>query len=587
LQADGSCAAQLKLQIRAQTIKPKTDSILPMMRLRILLSFLLVLTFLQSDAGGRTNQSQSGLVVADNEFAGAAGMEILKRGGNAVDAAVATALALSVVDQASSGLGGGGFMVIYIAKEKKAFALDFRETAPAAARRELYMKDGQAVPSASLTGALAVAVPGEAAGLIEARRRFGSLPLSTLAAPAIKLAHGGFPLDPALRVAIERHRENMKKFPDLGRIYMPNGEMPKGGDLIRQPELAETLTAIGKEGAAVFYRGWIGQAIVATIKKAGGVMTLDDLKNYRPVWREPLIGTYRDRTVIAMPPPSSGGVAILQMLNTLETYRLGDLQHNSPAYLHLLSEAMKHAFADRAQFLGDPDFVHVPVGKLTAKNYAAWIRKRIVMDKTQPPAYYGYHNFNAEKGGTTHFSVIDRFGNAVACTQSVNTRFGSKLLARRAGIVLNNEMDDFAIHPETGNVYGLFGNEANSLKPGKRPLSSMSPTIVLRGNRPEVVIGAAGGPRIITATLQSILNILDFGMPVAPAVSSPRVHHQWLPDRLNVEPGITPEAKAALQQRGHIVREQTSLGVVQAITWEGGRMDGAVDPRKVERARTE
>jgi gamma-glutamyltranspeptidase/glutathione hydrolase len=248
---------------------------------------------------------------------------------------------------------------------------------------------------------------------------------------------------------------------------------------------------------------------------------------------------------------------------------------------------MKHAFADRAQFLGDPDFVHVPVGKLTGKNYGEWMRKRIAMDKTQPLPYYGYYHFNAEKGGTTHFSVIDRFGNAVACTQSVNTRFGSKLLVPRTGIVLNNEMDDFAIHPEVGNVYGLIGNDANSLKPGKRPLSSMSPTIILRGNRPELVVGAAGGPRIITATLQTIVNILDFAMPVASAVSSPRVHHQWLPDRLNVERKITPETRRDLEQRGHTLREQASLGVVQAITWDGAKMNGTADPRKVERARTE
>lgn len=554
---------------------------------RIFFYFVFLFIFVDIGARARTAQSDGGLVVADSKLASQAGMEILRRGGNAVDAAIATALALSVVDQASSGLGGGGFMVIYLAKEQKAFALDFRETAPAASRRELYMKDGQPVPAASLTGALAAAVPGEVAGLVEARKRFGSLPLPLLTAPAIKLASEGFPVDTTLRVAIERQQANMKRFSDLGRIYMPNGELPQEGDRIRQPELAETLKAIAKNGAEDFYIGWIGQAIVATINKAGGVMTLDDLKNYRPVWREPLIGSYRNRTVITMPPPSSGGVAILQMLNILEGHKLADFEYNSAPYLHLLGESMKHAFADRAEFLGDPDFVHVPVGKLTGKNYAQWLRRRIATDKTQPLPYYGYRHFNAEKGGTTHFSVIDRYGNAVACTQSVNTRFGSKLLVPRAGIVLNNEMDDFAIHPEVGNVYGLIGNDANSLKPRKRPLSSMAPTIVLRGNRPELVVGAAGGPRIITATLQTIVNILDFAMPVTAAVSSPRVHHQWLPDRLNVEPKITPDTKRALEQRGHVLREQTSLGVVQAITWDGAKMNGAADPRKVERARTE
>ena len=555
---------------------------------RIGFFFFFVIAIFQSDAYARTLRSTTGLVVADSELASEAGMEILRRGGNAVDAAVATALALSVVDQASSGLGGGGFMVFYRAKDKQSFALDFRETAPAASRRELYMKDGKPAASLSLTGALAVAVPGEVAGLIEARRRFGTLALSILAAPAIKLAGEGFPLDSALGVAIERQQANMKRFADLGRVYLPNGEVPKDGQTIRQPELAETLKAIAQQGEAVFYRGWIGAAIIETIKKAGGVMTLDDFKNYKAVWRKPLIGSYRNHTVIAMPPPSSGGVAILEMLNILEGYPLGEFQHNSAFYLHLLSEAMKHAFADRAQFLGDSDFVNVPVGKLTAKNYAEWIRKRIEPDKTRPPAFYGYYNFHSEQGGTTHFSVVDRFGNAVAVTQSVNTRFGSKLLVPKTGIVLNNEMDDFSIHPEVGNVYGLVGNQANSLQPNKRPLSSMSPTIILQNDQPELVVGAAGGPRIINATLQTILNVIDFHMPVKAAVAAPRIHHQWLPDRLNIEPKISAEVQNALKQRGHTLREQTSLGVVQAITRrDNNTLNGAADPRKIERARTE
>jgi len=316
-------------------------------------------------------------------------------------------------------------------------------------------------------------------------------------------------------------------------------------------------------------------------------MTLEDLKNYKAVWREPLIGTYRNRTIVTMPPPSSGGVALLEMLNILEGYKLDQLQHNSPAYLHLITETMKYAFADRAQFLGDPDFVHVPIRKLTSKDYALWMRGRISPDKTQPPNFYGYYNYNAEKGGTTHFSVIDRFGNAVSCTQSVNTRFGSKLIAARTGIVLNNEMDDFAIHSGVGNVYGLVGNEANSLQPNKRPLSSMSPTIILQNGRPELVVGAAGGPRIISATLQTILNVVDFHMPVGAAVEAPRVHHQWLPERLNVEAKIAVEERKDLEQRGHVLREQSELGVVQAITWQNSTMSGAADSRKTERARTE
>jgi len=558
------------------------------MRLKVFFSFLLVFAFLRNeDAGARTVQSSAGLVVADSEAASAAGMEILKRGGNAVDAAIATALALSVVDQASSGLGGGGFMVIYRAKDKKSFALDFRETAPAASRRELYLQDGKPAPSLSLTGGLAVAVPGEVAGLVEAQKRFGTLPFKTLAGPAIKLAKEGFPLDSTLRIAIERQQAAMKRFPDLGKIYLADGAVPAEGVMIRQPALAESLRAIAEKGAAVFYHGWIGAAIVEAVRKAGGVLTAEDLKNYKAVWREPLAGNYRNHTVITMPPPSSGGLAILQMLNVLEGYQLEQYGHESPAYLHLLTEAMKHAFADRAQFLGDPDFIHVPIGKLTAKGYTDWIRSRISPAKTYSPAYYGYYNYAAEKGGTTHFSVIDRFGNAVACTQTVNTRFGSKLLEPRTGIVLNNEMDDFAIHPGVGNIYGLVGNEANSLRPDKRPLSSMAPTIILRDGRPELVVGAAGGPRIISATLQTILNVLDFHMPVGAAVEAPRIHHQWLPDRLNVEVKIPAEARKELEKRGHTLRQQTELGVVQAITWQGAVMSGAADSRKTERARND
>ena len=556
-------------------------------KLGFLVSFCFLVSFHAADVHAQSVKLTSGLVVADSDLASQAGMGILMRGGTAVDAAIATALALSVVDQASSGLGGGGFMVIYRAKDKRSFALDFRETAPAAARRELYMKDGKAVPALSLTGALAVGVPGEVAGLIEAHKKFGTLPMAVLAAPAIKLAAEGFPLDPAMGVAIDRMQKNMKLFADLGRIYMPKGEVPKDGDLIQQTELAETLKAIAKDGAPVFYQGWIGQAIVETVKKAGGVMTVDDLKNYKAVWREPLIGSYRGHTLITMPPPSSGGVALLEMLNVLEGYKLDEFKHNSAFYLHLLTETMKHAFADRAAHLGDPDFVHVPIRKLTAKEYAAWIRNRIAPDKTRPAIFYGYYNYDGEKGGTTHFSVIDRFGNAVACTQSVNTRFGSKLLSAPTGIVLNNEMDDFAIHPESGNNYGLIGNQANSLQPMKRPLSSMSPTIILSGGRPELVVGAAGGPRIINATLQTILNVLDFKMPVKQAVEAARVHHQWMPERLSVEARIDAEPKKSLEQRGHAIREQNALGVVQAITWDGTTMTGAADPRKVDRARTE
>ncbi len=555
-------------------------------KFRFVIAILVVVTAIGAPEIALAQHVAGGLVVSDNELATQAGMEILKRGGNAVDAAIATAFALSVVDQAASGLGGGGFMVIYDAKARRAHALDFRETAPEDVHKELYMKDGKAAPSASVTGGLAVAVPGEVAGLMQAFKQFGTLPLPVLVAPAIRLASEGFPLDGALRHAIESQQGTMKKFPDLARVFMPKDAIPAEGDLIRQPELGETLKAIAAQGADVFYQGWIAEAIVEATKKEGGVLKLEDLKSYKPVWREPLVGTYHKRTVITMPPPSSGGVALLEMLGVLEPFSLSALGHNSATYLHLIAEAMKHSFADRAQYLGDPDFVKAPLSMLTSKEYAAWIRGRISAAKTYPPKYYGMVNFQAERGGTTHFSVIDRFGNAVACTQTVNTRFGSKVMAAKTGIVLNNEIDDFAIHAG-GNVYGLVGNEANALQPKKRPLSSMAPTVILRGDRPEMIVGAAGGPRIISATLQVILNVLDFHMPVKEAVAAARIHHQWLPDNLIAEAEIAADTKRALERRGHNVRERGTVGVAQAIVMEKGKASGAADPRKHERARSE
>jgi gamma-glutamyltranspeptidase/glutathione hydrolase len=548
--------------------------------------FFLLVFFFVATFPCNAQQRGAGLVVSDNPLATQAGTEILDRGGNAVDAAIATGFALAVVDQAASGLGGGGFMIIYDTKDKRAHALDFRETAPAAARADLYVRKGKPTPSLSLTGALAVAVPGEVAGLLTAMQRFGSLPLTVLMAPAIRLATEGFPLDAALRYAIERQSSNMKKFPELGRVFLVNDEVPHEGEMIRQPDLGQTLKAIVSEGANVFYQGWIAQAIVDTVRKDGGVLTLEDLRGYKAIWREPLAGKYRKRTVITMPPPSSGGVALIEMLNVLEAHQLTKLSPNSATYLHLLAEVMKHAFADRAHYLGDPDFVKAPIPMLVSKEYASWIRGRISPIKTYPPRYYGLGNFKAEQGGTTHFSVLDRFGNAVACTLSVNTRFGSKILVSKTGIVLNNEMDDFAIHP-SGNVYGLVGSDANSLQPKKRPLSSMTPTIILQGDRPELVVGGAGGPRIISATLQTILNVLDFQMPVQEAVEAVRIHHQWMPDELNVETKLALETKKSLERRGHTVKERTSLGVVQAILAKRSKITGAADSRKGERARSE
>lgn len=527
-------------------------------------------------------KGSKGIVVSDNPLATQAGMEILNAGGNAVDAAVATAYALGVVDPASSGAGGGGFMVIYQAKERKAHVLDFRETAPRAAHKDMFVKGGRVVSSLSVTGPLAVAVPGQVAGLAESLKRFGRLPLSAVMAPAIRYASEGFPLQTYLRHAIERQLASIRKSPDLSRVFLRGEEVPSEGERIRQSELSVALKAIAEKGPQVFYDGWIGQALADRIKKDGGILTLEDLKNYKPMWREPIIGRYRNWLVITMPPPSSGGIALRQMLNMLNGYQLSLFPHNSTTYLHLLAEAMKQTFADRAQYLGDPDFVQVPTEKLTSKEYAAWTRSRFSAVRTHPSNYYGLGSFKTEAGGTSHFSVLDSFGNAVSCSVTINTQFGSKVVVSGTGIILNNEMDDFSLHPGVPNVYGLIGNHANSIQPKKRPLSSMTPTIILQGDRPVLILGASGGPRIISATLQTILNVLDFQLPLKRALESPRVHHQWMPDELDVEENLPENTRRSLERRGHAVKARNSLGVVQAIVVRRSKVEGEVDPRKNE-----
>ena len=543
-------------------------------------SLLFLLLLLLWPAALHAQRAGQGIVVSDDKLATEAGMEILKAGGNAVDAAVATAFALGVVDPASSGVGGGGFMVIYQARERKAHVLDFRETAPAAAHKDLYMKGGRVVSNLSLTGSLAAAVPGQIAGLSEALKRFGRLPLSAAMAPAIRYAAEGFPLRAYLRHAIERQLSLIRKSPDLARIFLKGDEVPAEGERIRQPELAAALKAVAEKGPRVFYEGWIAEAIAGRLKKEGGILTLEDLKNYKPVWREPIIGNYRKWVVITMPPPSSGGIALIQMLNVLSGYQLSLISRDSTTYLHLLTETMKQAFADRAQYLGDPDFVQVPSEKLISKDYATWTRNRFSPVRTHLPKFYGFGAFKAEQGGTTHFGVLDQFGNAVSSSLTINTQFGSKVLVPGTGVILNNEMDDFSLHPGVPNVYALVGNGANSIQPKKRPLSSMTPTIILQGDRPVLIVGGSGGPRIITATLQAILNVLDFHMPLKKAVEAARIHHQWLPDELAVESKSPESLRHSLERRGHVVKEKDSLGVVQAILVRRGKAVAEADPRK-------
>ncbi len=543
----------------------------------------------QSDAS-----FEHAVVAADHLAASQAGVEILKKGGNVVDAAVATGFALSVVRPASCGIGGGGFMVIWDAEKKRGIALDYREQAPARATRDMYVdpQDPQKVlPDSSEHGGLAIAVPAHVAGLCHALREYGTLDLPTVLAPAIRLCRAGVAVD-ASDIAIQKevlqdfadHPAYREKFAALYRLYANNGKPWKAGDRFYSP-LREVLERIAKEGSAGFYRGPVAEAIVAEIARGNGLVTLDDLAAIKPVVREPLAGTFGPNTVLSMPPPSSGGVALIETLNILSALEarhpdagLDKLGHNSPSYLHLLAESFKHAFADRATFLGDADFAKVPVSRLVSGKYAAELAARIDLAKTQPRERYGRFAV-PDDGGTSHFSILDAKGNAVACTETINTHFGSYVVEPKYGIILNNEMDDFTSHPGVPNAFGLIQSEANSIAPGKRPLSSMTPTILVRDGRAEFVVGASGGPRIITATVQVLLNMARYEMSPRTAVDESRIHHQWAPDELQLEENslATPELKAM----GHKLRVGNDGAVVQAAArTRDGRVHGASDRRK-------
>jgi gamma-glutamyltranspeptidase/glutathione hydrolase len=534
------------------------------------------------------------VVAADHSAASLAGIEILKQGGNVVDAAVATGFALSVVRPASCGIGGGGFMVIWDAERKRGVALDYRERAPGRATRDMYVdpNDPKKVrPDASEHGHLAIAVPGHVAGLCLALREYGTLELETVLAPAMRLCRDGVPVDKTdisiqkeVLLDFDEQADYRAKFAALRRLYANDGVPWKPGDRFHSP-LEKVLKLIARHGADGFYRGEVAEAIVAEMKRGGGLMTLDDLAAMQPVVREPLTGTFGGGTLLSMPPPSSGGVALFETLNLLTALEnqhphagLEKLPHNAPLYLHLLAESFKHAFADRAAYLGDADFAKVPVARLTGQGYVRELARRIDLARTQPPEAYG-RLAAPDDGGTSHFSVLDARGNAVACTETINTHFGSYVVEPTFGIVLNNEMDDFTSRPGVPNAFGLIQSEANSIEPGKRPLSSMTPTILVRDGRAEFVVGASGGPRIITATVQVLLNRVRFGMTPATAIEAPRIHHQWVPDVLQVELDslATPELKAA----GHRIRIGGDGAVVQAASRErDGRLRGASDPRK-------
>ncbi len=513
-----------------------------------------------------------GVVVSDHDAAVRAGMGILEQGGNAVDAAVAAAFALAVVDPASSGLGGGGVMVLYQSKENKAHALDFAPVSPAAG---LYRKEDGVDRDALASGPLSVAVPGTVAGLVDALERFGALPLETVLAPAVRHAAEGFPVTPRLRRTIRENLAVLLRRADLAGVFLnASGAPHEVGETIRQPELAESLEAIARDGAAAFYEGAVGRSIASRMADDGGAVTLDDLHSYRPVWRQPVIGSYRGRTVITAPPPSLGGLALVGLLNVMEGYGPDRFRHNSGAYLHLIAETAKAGAVDLPESPEEPDSGRAPVRRATSRERASAVRRQIHMDLASPRMVREPTPRTGE--AVDAIGVLDGDGNAVAMSLGMGNPFGAGMLARGTGVVLNNQMRGFSLPSGSGTT---AGNAPNLLRPRQRPVNRMTPAILLRDHRPVLVIGASGGSRTVGAVLQTILNVVDFRMPLAEAVAAARIHVPVdAPLAVDVEDGVGDEAVASLRGKGHTVRRSPRLGAVQAIRVEGRSITAVSEP---------
>jgi gamma-glutamyltranspeptidase/glutathione hydrolase len=530
------------------------------------------------DCCARVATGDSAMVVAVSPLAVEVGVDVLRRGGNAVDAAVAVGFALAVVHPAAGNIGGGGFLVLRLASGEVA-TLDYRETAPARATRDMYLDaDGTVLPT-SMTGHLAAGVPGSVAGLAEAHRRFGRLPWADLIAPAVRLAAEGFHLDTTRAHGIAAAAERLGQFPASARQFLPGGTAPGIGDVLAQPDLARSLRSIAEDGPSVFYAGWIADSIVAEMARGAGLITHADLAGYRPWWRDPVTFAYRGHTIYSMAPASSGGITLALMLNMLEGVDSMPA-FGTAAHVHLMAEVMRRAFADRNHYLGDPAFVDMPVEALVSQAYADARRADIEPERATPSA--GVVPGPVEATQTTHYSVVDSEGNAVAVTTTINGAFGSAVTVSGAGFLLNNEMDDFAASPDQPNQYGLIQGAANAIAPGKRMLSAMTPTIVLD---PEgalrLVMGTPGGPTIITTVAQVISNVIDHHMPLDSAVAAPRVHHQHLPDTLRYERGgLAGPALRQLRRMGYALGQRRGYsGEVAAIIRVGGQWVGVADPR--------
>ena len=522
----------------------------------------------------RSEAGKKAMVVSESALASEAGLAILKQGGNAIDAAAATALAVGVTNPASCGIGGGGFMLVYLAKEGKFYALDYRETAPHSASADMYYRDGKPNEELAKVGPLAVAVPGEVAGLDAALKRFGTMKFQQVAAAAIKLARDGFPVSEHLAGELKSGASMLAMDEGLKEVFLKkDGSAPGAGEKIYEKKLADTIERLGNTPVAKFYNGPIGKELVSYLDAHGGILTADDLEDYQPVWREPLHRTYHGMVVYAMPPPSSGGV-VLEMLGMLEPGHLPGLGLNSPPYLARLIEVMRQGFDDRA-FYADPTFVHVPLDILLSPNHINEARDRALHQKSTAALAAEAHDH-----GTSNLCVVDEAGNVVDITTTINTVFGAKMTVPKLGIILNDEMDDFSTAPGVANAYRLVGTDANSIAPGKRPLSSMSPVIVVKDGKPVMTAGGSGGPTIITGVLQVALDVLDFHAGAEDAVADARIHEQANPDVVAIEQEMPQTSRDALEQMHYRLRVIPALGAVNAITIAPGNLHGAFDPRK-------
>ena len=525
-----------------------------------------------------------GMVVSQRKIASEVGAQILKEGGNAVDAAVATGLALAVVLPRAGNLGGGGFMIIHLKEEDRNIAIDYREKAPSGAFRDLFLdENGNYDKKKAQFSLLSAGVPGSVAGFHHALMNYGTLSWEEVLKPAIRLAEEGFeiPHDLANTLASKRYRARLSSNEAAAKVfYKEDKSLYKAGEILVQNDLANTLKQLSEFGPDAFYKGEIAKLIVKEMERNGGLITLEDLSNYQIAERKPLNGQYKDYKIVSMPPSSSGGTHLIQMLNMLEEFPIKEMGFGSAESIHILAEVMKRAYADRSKYLGDTDFYKVP-SSLTSKDYAKSLNAFISKDKITPSDEISAGNpFPYESPDTTHFSVMDSFGNAVSNTYTLNFSYGSGMMIPGTGMLINNEMDDFSSKPGTPNGYGLLGSEANAIEGNKRPLSSMTPTIIFKNDDPYMVFGSTGGSRIITTVLQVALNVMDHDMNIAQAVHSPRIHHQWLPEILMIENGFGPDTERLLTEKGYKLYPSSTMGSVQAIMKEGDYFYGSADPRR-------